>query len=129
MSKIKLALKKLTAEQLIQFIRQIINNLLGNLYFPTTTPTSAVVTTAVNDYETALNKEKAAYEAAKALTVIAHQKRTALELLANQLGNYIENASGGDEAKIKSSGMDTKAKAVRSKAILGKPAGLAGHIF
>jgi hypothetical protein len=128
MSKIKLALRKLTAEQLIQFIRQIIKNLLGNTNFPTTTPTSATMTTATNDFETAVNNEKAAYEAAKALTVIALQKRTALELLANQLGNNIENLSGGDEAKIKSSGMDTRAKAVRTKAVLGKPAGLAATV-
>lgn len=124
MSKVKLSLKKLTAEALIQFIRQIIKNLLGNTNFPTTTPTSAAVTTSVNDYETSLNNEKAAYEAAKALTVIAHQKRTALELLTTQLGNNIENLSGGDEGKIKSSGMGAKAKPVRTKVILPKPTGL-----
>ena len=83
------------------------------------------MTTAVNDYETALNNEKAAYETAKSMTVIAHQKRVALELLTNQLANNIENLSGGDAGKIKSTGMDTKAKPVRTKAILSKPTALA----
>jgi hypothetical protein len=125
MSKIKLALRKFSAEALIQFIRQIIKNLTGNTYFPTTTPTTAMVTTAVNDYETALNNEKAAYETAKSLTVIAHQKRASLELLVNQLANNIENLSGGDAGKIKSTGMDTKAPAVHSRAVLSSPTSLA----
>ena len=125
MSKIKLGLRKLNAEELIQFIRQIIKNLLGNTNFPATTPTSAAVTTAVNDYETALNNENSAYEVAKSLTVIAHQKRTVLELLTNQLANNIENLSGGDEAKIKSSGMNTVSKPVRTKSVLSKPLALA----
>ena len=128
MNKVKLALKKFTAEKLIEFIRQIIKNLTGNAYFPTTTPATSAVTTAVNDYETALNNENAAYEAAKALTVLAHQKRTALELITTQLGNNIENLSGGDEAKIKSSGMDVKSQAVHTKAILSKPTGLAATV-
>jgi hypothetical protein len=125
MNKVKLGLKKLSAEQLIQYIRQIIKNLLGNIYFTSTTPASATVTTAINDYETALNNEKTAYETAKSMTATAHQKRIALELITNQLGNFIENASGGDAAKIKSTGMDIKASPVHHTGVPFKPTGMA----
>ena len=125
MSKIKLNLKNLTAEKLITFVKQIVQNLTGNAYFPTTTPPIGEVDDAADKYQDSLVDEAAAKKNWIDKTEIAHQRRGTLELKTTQLGNDIENKSGGDAEKIKSSGMGVEAKPVRSDKVLPKPTGLA----
>ncbi len=125
MSKINLNLRNYPGEKLITYARQIVQNLDGNGNFPTTDPSAGKVTEAADKYEGAMTDEAAAKKNWMEKTEIAHQKRGNLVLVTTQLGGNIENQSGGDPAKIKSAGIDVKAKPVRSDQKLPKPAGLA----
>jgi hypothetical protein len=124
MMKVVLDLKSLTIPQKVEFGRQVITSITGNSNFPTPSPALTVVGTACTDLETAYNNAEQARLLAKSKTAIQNQKEAAFNDVMNQLANYVENTSGGDEAKIKSSGMRPKAKAVKSVSVLSKPENL-----
>ena len=124
MKKVVLNLKNLPIPQKVEFGRQVKTSMTGNANFTTPAPTLAALDTVCTDLETAYNNAEQARLMAKSKTVIQNQKETAYNDLMNQLANYVENTSAGDEAKIKSSGMDSKAKAVKGAAVLSKPANL-----
>lgn len=112
MSKIKLNLRGLSITEKIEFARQTITAMTGNANFPTPAPALAGITTAINAFETAYNDAENTRNIAKTKTAIQHQKENDLDNLLTQLSNYVENTSNGDEAKIKSAGMQPKAKPI-----------------
>jgi len=103
-AKAKLGLKDLTLLELLQLALTLINGLTGNADFTTPDPALSVITalrtalqaalTARNDAQTALNNKNDLLKAA----------RTALEAALTSLVEYINKQSGGDEAKIASTG-------------------------
>lgn len=110
MSKIKLSLQNLSITEKIEFARQTITAMTGNANFPTPNPALAGITTAINAFETAYNDAENTRNIAKSKTAIQHQKEKDLDNLLTQLANYVENTTNGDEAKIKSAGMQPKSK-------------------
>ena len=124
MKKVVVNLKFLPIPEKVEFGRQVKISMTGNAYFANPAPTLTALDTACTDLETAYNNAEQTRLLSKSKTVIQNQKETAFNDLMNQLANYVENASNGDEAKIKSSGMNAKAKAVKSAAVLSKPENL-----
>ena len=111
MSKVNLNLKNLSIPDKMQFAGQIITSLTGNAGFPTPDPSLASVQGAINllqgSYSAANNLRQQSFTK----TAEQNQHEKELDLLLTGLGNYVENTSKGDEALIKSGGMDTRAKA------------------
>ncbi|MFH1005388.1 MAG: fibronectin type III domain-containing protein [Bacteroidota bacterium] len=110
MAKTKFNLQKISIPEKIEKARQIVTDMTGNSNFTNPLPTLAAVTAAINDLEISYNATQTIYDMTKTKTEQQNTKKVALNLMLTQLGNYVENASGGDVAKIKSSGMDVRRK-------------------
>jgi hypothetical protein len=108
MALVKVGTSKMPVTDKIQFARQIVTQMTGNTNFTTPAPTLASITAAANGLETAYNNAQAAQAQAKSLTSTQDDASAALDLLLTQEGNYVENASGGDQAKIESSGFSVR---------------------
>jgi hypothetical protein len=111
MAKVKLELRYLTVPDRIEFGRQTITSMTGNAHFTTPEPALTALTEAVNELETAFNNANTARQAAITQTSILADKTSVFDTLFTKLGNYVENASGGDEATILSSGLSVRSKA------------------
>ncbi|MEP7374593.1 MAG: hypothetical protein ABI675_14460 [Chitinophagaceae bacterium] len=90
-----------TDSEIDDFAQGVIDGLTANADFPTPQPTVAVLTTAKNEYTTAL---AAAGGGGEMETQIKNQQRVALEDVLAQEADYVDLASGGDAAKILSTG-------------------------
>lgn len=104
MAQVKVGTAAMPIPDKIQFARQIVIDMTGNANFTTPAPTLASITTAATALESAYNAAQTARQVAKGLTTAQDAKNIALDLLLSQEGNYVENTSGGDAAKIESSG-------------------------
>src|SRR5436190_15734008 len=104
----KIGLAEMPVPEKIQFARQIVTQMTGNANFTTPAPTLASISTAATALESAYNAAQAAYATAKALTSTQDDKEAALDLILSQEANYVENTSGGDKAKIESSGFSVR---------------------
>ncbi len=112
MPQIKLALDTLSVPVKIQKSRQIVAALTGNANFSAVpAPNLSALTAATNALETAANDAAAADNAAVAKHTTQNTRERELDGLLTQMGNLIENLSGGDAAKIQSAGMDVRAAA------------------
>jgi len=111
MPKVKLNLRNLTIPEKIARARQIVGAMTGNANFTTPHPTLAEVTTAADALETAANAAQAARLEARRLTGARDTQEDELVQLITQLGGYVESVAGGDEAKIMSAGLETRAAA------------------
>lgn len=109
MAKAKLGLDKLTDTQVVDKATTIKTSMTGNAYFPTPNPTLASIGTAITTAATKI----AAYNASLTATQTALADRDAaleaLRALLALLAAYVDNTSGGDPAKITSSGMSVRA--------------------
>lgn len=115
MAKPKLELKKRTLSGLSDFVASIVSALTGNPNFATPTPPLASVSAKLAEYDTALAESIATSNAARLATSTLEQRRSELEALVTHLAGYVEAASGGDELKILTAGMQVKS--------LGAPVG------
>ncbi len=108
MAKVKLGLKNLTPDQKIDQANTIKTAMTGNANFTTPNPTLAAYGTLITTAQTKIN----AYNLLKAQTETALSDRdTAIRALDNgttQLGDYVQNVSGGDQTKIESAGMSVR---------------------
>jgi len=111
MSKVKLELSKKTVAQKIDLAKTIVAKMTGNASFTTPNPTLASITTAVNNLSTATADLVAARKTVEAKMSAVTLAESALDSLLTQEGNYVENITNGDEAKILSAGMDVKREA------------------
>lgn len=111
MSQVKLALDQLTLGQQIELARQIGVAMNGNASFPTPNPTLGDLLDFATDAETAMNAQRAAALAAQNATIAARTAQLALMNALTTEGNYVQNASGGDETKILSAGMRVRSGA------------------
>lgn len=108
MNLIKLGLSEMPLPDKIQFSRQVIQSMDGNPNFPAPDPTLAAVTGNTDATETAFNDARTARQSAKSKTTLQDDQAASLDLLLTQLANYVENASGGDKAKIESAGFSVR---------------------
>ena len=112
MGKVKLSLKTMTVTAKVQFARQVVTSLTGNATFSNPEPPLSDLTDAANNLEAAFNTAIVAHQNAMEKTSLMDDADTVLCNIFAKLGNYVDNTSDGDEAKILSSGMSVKAKPV-----------------
>jgi hypothetical protein len=106
MSKVKMAVSRLSVPELIERTREITTSMTGNVNFTTPSPALTVVDTAADDTEVAYNESRGRD---KDKIAIMRLRRKALLQLLVQLAGYVQQASGNDEEKILSSGFDVMA--------------------
>lgn len=90
-------------EALAVFAQHVIASLTGNKTFPTPDPTLAVVNTAQTVFSAAVAK---AVDGTKQDTADKNAKREALVVLLQQLADYVQRISKGEDVSILSSGFD-----------------------
>jgi hypothetical protein len=121
--KVNLGLHDLSDAQAIVFDKQVVLKMTGNGNFNQTgnliNPTLAVVTTAINDMETAL---AAAQKAGTGPTKVLRQKRHVLDTLLTKLGHYVEDTANDPsvtddkrEGIVVSAGMLVKTQTAHQK--------------
>lgn len=110
MAKVKLNLFGLTLPDKMQFATKVITAITGNANFPAPEPKIDDLQKKVDDLQAAYTKANDLRQQSYSQTALQAQVEKELDAMLNVLGNYVENASKGDEAVIKSSGMDTRAK-------------------
>src|SRR5438045_7473770 len=101
--------KSLSTPETTAPARQNVAALTDNKDFSTPTPPLAPVTAAIDAVAQLNDDVQAARAAARAKTSELNQQETALDRVLSQLAAYVESASGDDEAKIISAGMETRA--------------------
>lgn len=89
---------------LITDTQNIITSMAGNVHYPTPTPTLAAVTTAKDDFATAVAH---AADGGRELTAIKNAKREVLGTLLRQLALYVTMTCKDDRAILISSGFPT----------------------
>jgi hypothetical protein len=109
MARVRLNLRSLSLTDKIAKGRQIVTAMTNNASFPNPNPSLADVTTAVEELE----KTSAAVQAAKSEVTtriaILQNTETKVDHALTQLGSYVENIAGRDDALITSAGMETQA--------------------
>ncbi|MGN6643731.1 MAG: hypothetical protein ACTHKU_12110 [Verrucomicrobiota bacterium] len=87
--------------QLVARTEAVVNAMTGNPGYPTPTPTLAVVTTAKDEFITAMSD---ATDGGTRLTAIKNAKRAALVGILRQLATYVQLECKGDLTLLMSSG-------------------------
>jgi len=108
MALVKSGVSDLPIPAKIQFARQVVTDMTGNPNFTTPAPTLASVGAAATSLETAFNAAETARQIAKSKTTTMDTMNAALNGLMSLLANYVQQASGGDEAKIETSGFSVR---------------------
>jgi hypothetical protein len=124
MTRIRLALNRLSLSERIAKARQIVAALTGNASFPTPTPDLRSMTIAIDEADAAAAEALQARQTAKEKTSVQNQKDEALSRMLSQIAAYVESVAGDDEQKILSAGMDTRERAVAATAATSEPQGL-----
>ena len=108
MSKVKLELDRKSATEVVELTKTIVKDMTGNASFATPVPALAAITTAQTNVSAALTDAEAARKIAQQKTAVVNQQLAILTTLLTQLGAYVDNICNGDEAKIRSAGMDIR---------------------
>ena len=111
MATVKLALAELSIEEKLQLTNNIVSGLTGNAVFTTPNPTLATLQATAASLTTAVTKVADIRKQSEIATIEQDDAEDLLDSALTQLGSYVENTSGGDEAKILSTGMGVKAAA------------------
>ncbi|MDP1590589.1 MAG: fibronectin type III domain-containing protein [Prosthecobacter sp.] len=111
MAKPKLDLKGKTDTELVAFAQAHVAAMTGNANYATPTPDAAAFAAQITAFNDAITEADSAQQAAQTKTAMKQDVRDLMELALTQRGNYVETASGGDEAKILSSGFDVRSAA------------------
>lgn len=101
MSKIKIGFSGLSVPEQIERARLIVTMMTGNASYTTPNPTLGVVTSATDVLETAYNESR---NRDKIKMAAMRLRRKEFLLQIGQLSAYVQDASGGDQEKILSSG-------------------------
>jgi hypothetical protein len=112
MAQVKLSLQTRSIPEKIQFLRQVISQMTGNANFPTPNPPLADLTAEALALETAYNDAEESRAAAREATALQNAAEDNFDREFTLLGSYVEDTSGGDEAKILSSGIPVRAATV-----------------
>ena len=109
MAKVKLAMNGMSPLEVTDLATRIVTMMTGNANFPTPNPTLASITTQKNTTSTSITTQETTKATAEAATTTRDTNLATLKGLLSQLASYVENASGGDAAKIESAGMSVLA--------------------
>jgi len=107
--KTKLNFRNLSISAKIAKAKQIVAPLTGNTNFPNPNPALADITAVIMKTEAKLSERDAAQQLAKAKTTQLNNSEDELDGVIIQIGGYVDSVAGGDEAKILSTGFDTRA--------------------
>jgi hypothetical protein len=103
---VKLNISNLTPSQLIERARALVIALMGNVDFPTPTPTLAAITTAADALEGA--EAAVINNGGRKDYLTRNERERELRDLITLLGSYVQVTSGGDPEKILSAGFQTR---------------------
>ncbi len=126
MATVKLALAELTIEEKVQLATNVEAGLTGNAVFPAPNPPLATLKATAASLTLAVTKAAEARKQSEIATLDQDNAEDLLDSVLTQLGSYVENTSGGDEAKILSTGMGVKAAATAA-GILSAPGPVAAN--
>jgi hypothetical protein len=110
-NQVVLNLHGLSVPDKIEKANSFIKAINGNANFPSPGEQLVKIGEAVASLQAAYTDATEARGIAVTKTAIMNQLEAALDLLLTALGHYVEGECKGDEAKIKSAGMDIKAAA------------------
>jgi hypothetical protein len=110
--RVSLAFARKIDTDLIAFVRNVITMMTGSLIYPTPLPTLAILTTAVNGFETAVHE---ALDGGKVAIATRNAARVELLSLVRQLAAYVQGNCGADLVKLIGSGFE----AVRAPSPVG----------
>ncbi|HXI22415.1 MAG TPA: fibronectin type III domain-containing protein [Pyrinomonadaceae bacterium] len=111
MPKVKLNFRGLSIRAKIAKGRQVIGSITGNPNFPNPHPALADVTALINAAESKASEVDATTQLRKTQTTELGALEDQLDAVMAQLASYVDSVSAGDEAKIQSAGLDTRAAA------------------
>jgi hypothetical protein len=109
MSKVKLNFRGLSMRAKIAKARQVVDALTGNSNFPSPHPALADVTAIINAAESKAGEVDATTQLRKTQTTELGALEDQLDAVMAQVASHVDSISAGDEAKIQSSGLDTRA--------------------
>ena len=130
MSKVKLELNRKSVAQKINMGKTMVTKMTGNATYATPNPPLASITAAVNTLAGATAEVEVARKNLKAKYTALNAAEAAFDMVVTQMGNYVENISNGDEAKILSAGLDVRKEASSQGALPDKVASvnaIVGH--
>jgi hypothetical protein len=108
----------------IVYVRNIVERITGNPYFPTPVPTPAAITKAADDLQVA---EAAALTRVKGAVSVRNQKRAALVALLEQQRGYVQTvadaAPANSAAIVESSGLAVRKTTPRKPRVFAAKAG------
>ena len=102
-TKIKKTYVRISDSNLIKLGNRIVQNMKGNANFPNPTPAQAVVETACQDFQSALNL---AGRRDRTLSSAKNDKKAALVGVLDNLAKYVTTVANGDKTILLSSGFD-----------------------
>ena len=97
--------ERLTDSKLLTKAMDILASLTDNAFFPTPTPTLAVVADAITAFQEALT---GAATRDRAKVILKNRARVDLIAVLKSLGNYVTFTANGDSAMIGSTAFDTR---------------------
>lgn len=105
MAKVKIGFSGLSVPDQVERARLIVTKMTGNVSYTTPNPALADVTAAANALETAYNQSR---NRDKDKIMAKNMRREELLFIVNQLGAYVQEASGGHTENIISSGYSVR---------------------
>jgi len=111
MPKAKLNFRGLSIPLKIAKAKQIAAAMTGNANFPNPHPPLADITAVINATESKSAEKEATVQLGKTQTTELAALEDQLDAMMNQIVSHVDSVSGGDEAKILSAGLDTRAAA------------------
>ena len=111
MAKVRLNLKDMTITQKVPFGRNVVTKTTGNSNFTTPNPALATISTLIDTLESKAEIAQIKRQESQQATTELHAAEDAFDQGLTQFGNYVEGITGGDTAKIQSSGLDVRATA------------------
>jgi hypothetical protein len=106
--KVALNMSRLSVPEKMNKAKLIAASITNNAsVFTTPNPSIALLTTAINDLETAWND---AADGGKTKTAIMHDKEANLQKLLNDIANYVETLADGDESIVHLAALEIKKK-------------------
>jgi hypothetical protein len=108
--KIVLNTRGANATELAVKAATIVSKMTGNANFPTPSPVLTSITTQINLVNAKLTEQQASFRTYQQKTAELQTERLNLSKLLETEASYVQIASNGDEAKIKSSGFDVRQK-------------------
>jgi hypothetical protein len=124
MAKAKLNLRNLSLAAKLAKAKQLVAAIENNSNFPNPTPPLAAVTAVIKKTETTQAERDAAQQEAKMKTTELGNCEDELDGILNQLVAHVDSVAAGDEAKIQSAGLDTRAAATSTTDPPTAPSGL-----